>query len=142
VREVVNRTQQAATSYGVALELSPESLSAEVLLRRDLTMRAVANVVRNAIQHAGAGRRVLVRVVVEPGRVTVDVQDTGASVAEDLAVFTPEGQLASKGVPNGRYSRGLGLLCAHIAAGADGWGLGVAEPDEGFGNRFVLVRAL
>jgi signal transduction histidine kinase len=140
VRDVVAHTEAVATSHGVKLEVDRGAESADVRVRRELSARALSNVVRNAVQHAGPARRVLIGVSRQGGEVVVRVADQGAPlvITPELDPFSAEGQIEAKAVQRGRYGRGLGLLCARIAAEAEGWALS-AEP-FGSGNAFVLRR--
>lgn len=147
VAEVVRRSQPTAESHGLGLELDPavSSLDAMVAGDSEMVARAVANLVRNSIQHSGPGSTV--RVSVRPpaeGRVSVLIEDAGAPVAEELRerALTAEGQTLSKGATNGRYSRGLGLYAALLATKACGGEIRVVEPPAGAGNAFDLSLSL
>jgi signal transduction histidine kinase len=141
VEEVLRRCQPTAQSYGVSLAMAEGSEPVVVDLDRDLTIRILDNLVRNCIQHAGAGRQVRVRVRTRAESPVVEVEDTGMAVAEGALAFSAEGQIRAKSRPGGRYSRGLGLYCAGLAAEASGWIVECERPRNGCGNRFVLVRA-
>jgi signal transduction histidine kinase len=87
-----------------------------------MLLRALSNLVRNAIQHAGESGSVLVRLRREGAELVISVNDSGAPLAAEVReqAFTPEGQLSTKNVAGGRYSRGLGLYAARIAASIAG----------------------
>jgi signal transduction histidine kinase len=143
VEEVLASSQPTAASHGVALVLDAESVSAEADLRRDLSTRCVANLVRNSIQHAGRSRIVRLQVLRTGTVVSVRVEDDGVAAPDDTDVFSAEGQLSSKSLHHGRYSRGLGLYCARIAGEADGWVLRIGKPTvPGPGNAFLIEHAL
>src|SRR6185436_6730720 len=74
--------------------------------------------IRNAIQHAGETGKVTVRAARDGADVVIAVNDTGTPLAAEMGdqAFTAEGQLSTKNVSGGRYSRGLGLYAARIAA--------------------------
>jgi len=55
------------------------------------------------------------------------------------AVFTPQGQIGAKSAPAGRYSRGLGLLSAALAAAAAKATVRVVPAPRGSGNAFELA---
>jgi len=67
--------------------------------------------------------------------------DGGSPLSEELRAhaFTAEGQLVCKGEAAGRYSRGLGLFAAYVAAELAGAEVRALPPARGR-NRFE-VRA-
>jgi K+-sensing histidine kinase KdpD len=142
VAEVVRGTQAMAHSHGV--ELSFDASGGEriaVGAPRDLLARALSNLIRNSIQHSPSGTKVRVAMRSSPADVTVVVEDDGTPLqgAIGTAAFTAAGQIASKSIPNGRYSRGLGLYCAALAAAAAN--ARVQAKDVSKGNLFELAIA-
>jgi signal transduction histidine kinase len=136
----VERCQPAARSHGLTLELDPKARQMHVTVDvgRDLATRALTNLIRNSIQHAPPSSTVYVSAAVEGRHVCVYVKDSGTPLTEELVetAFTAEGQVAAKLRANSRYSRGMGLYCARVAArlcGAEVRALGVAK-----GNTFQL----
>lgn len=125
VSDVVARCTPTADSYGVKLrfEVSSHELQT-VRVNRDVLARALSNLIRNAIQHSMHGQTV--RVQMEPhGReadgpkvVRVCVIDFGTPIEETEreSLFTADGQVRAKSIAHGRYSRGLGLFVAQLAA--------------------------
>jgi two-component system, OmpR family, sensor histidine kinase BaeS len=123
LREGGQKSRRFAESYRVSLEVDVDSSSAlRGFANRDMLLRALSNLIRNAIQHAGESGKVLVRAEREGSEVVISVTDSGAPVAQEVRerAFTPEGQLSTKNVSGGRYSRGLGLYAARIAASIAG----------------------
>jgi signal transduction histidine kinase len=103
----------------VTLEVDAESAAdMRAVANRDMLLRALCNLIRNAIQHAGESGKVSVRAWRGENELVVGVTDTGIPLALEVAeqAFTAEGQLSTKNVSGGRYSRGLGLFAARIAA--------------------------
>jgi len=138
----VERCQAAARSHGLTLELDARArqLHAAVDVGRDLATRALTNLIRNSIQHAPPSTTVLVSASAEDGRVLVQVRDSGTSLTDDLreTAFTAEGQVAAKARANSRYSRGMGLYCARLAATLCGAEIRVLGTPAGGGNIFQL----
>jgi signal transduction histidine kinase len=121
LRAVIQRYQAAAQSHGVTLELLPYAeQDLLVTTHRGMLERAVGNLIKNAIQHAPSGSAVRVAVKDDAGKCRIEVRDAGRALDEAARAhaFSAEGQLASK--TTSRYSRGLGLLCARLAADASG----------------------
>jgi signal transduction histidine kinase len=144
VSDVVASCRPMAESHGVSIQWagSPkERVTAQG--PRELATRALANLVRNSIQHSPSGAAVHVSISVSSGSVSVLVEDAGASMVGPVrtAAFTPAGQGGAKAVPNGRYSRGLGLFAAALAATAAGATARVIDPPRNSGNAFELVLA-
>jgi signal transduction histidine kinase len=121
--EVVSRHQALAKSHALELVLEPPaSAPAYVEAHRDMLGRALGNLVRNSIQHGGAGSVVRVSLGREGSEYVVRIVDEGMPLSEQLRLdgFTARGQLVAKSARGGRYSRGLGLFSARVAADACG----------------------
>src|SRR6187402_1723812 len=119
LREAAQKSRRFADSYRVTLEVDTESASAlRGIANRDMLLRALSNVVRNAIQHAGENGKVTVWARRDGKDVVLAVSDSGLPLAEEVRAyaFSAEGQLSTKNISGGRYSRGLGLYAANIAA--------------------------
>ncbi len=140
VAGAVERCQPAARSHGLTLELDPKArqLHAAVDVGRDLATRALTNLIRNSIQHAPPSTTVSVTATAEGQRVCIQVRDSGTSFNDDNreAAFTAEGQVAAKARVNSRYSRGMGLYCARLAASLCGAEIRVLSSSSG--NIFQL----
>jgi signal transduction histidine kinase len=140
VAEALSRCAALGRSYEVLLAPPPPSTPMLALAHREMLVRAVVYVITNAIQHSPAGGTV--RLALEPGTeqlrlIVIDQGDRLNPELEEVA-FTPEGQIHSKATRGGRYSRGLGLLCARVCARATGAALVVADV-EGATNAFSLA---
>jgi len=72
--------------------------------------------------------------------VCVQVRDAGAALTDDNreSAFTALGQVAAKTRSNSRYSRGMGLYCARLAASLCGAEIRVLSDASGSGNTFQL----
>jgi signal transduction histidine kinase len=138
----VERCQPAARSHGLTLELDAQArqLHAAVDVGRDLATRALTNLIRNSIQHAPPSSTVTVTASLEGKSVCVQVRDSGSPLTDDIreSAFTAEGQVAAKGRANSRYSRGMGLYCARLAAKLCGAEIVVLETPAQGGNVFQL----
>jgi two-component system, NarL family, sensor histidine kinase BarA len=123
LREAAQRSRRFADSYRVNLDVDAESGSnLRAFANRDMLQRSLSNLIRNAIQHAGETGKVTVRAARDGAELVISVTDSGVPLASDVAeqAFTAEGQLSTKNVSGGRYSRGLGLYAARIAASVAG----------------------
>jgi two-component system sensor histidine kinase BaeS len=142
LREAAQKSRRFAESYRVTLEVDAESgADLRVSANRDMLQRALSNLIRNAIQHAGETGKVTVRARREGDEVLVSVMDSGVPLSRDMGeqAFTAEGQLSTKNMSGGRYSRGLGLYAARIAADVAG---ATVRGAAGEGARFELcIRA-
>jgi signal transduction histidine kinase len=144
VTDVVASCRAMAESHGVSVEwLGGVKEPATVQGPRELVVRALSNLVRNSIQHSPSGAMVRVSMRLAPDVLSVIVEDAGAPLvgAVRASAFTPAGQGGAKSVPNGRYSRGLGLLSAALAATAAHATVRAVDPPRGSGNAFELVVA-
>jgi len=137
----VERCQPAARSHGLKLELDAKARQMHVAVDvgRDMATRALTNLIRNSIQHAPSSSTVLVSAAVEGALVSVYVKDTGSALTDELMenAFTAEGQVAAKLRTNSRYSRGMGLYCARVAARLCGAEVRVVPSPKG--NTFQLT---
>jgi signal transduction histidine kinase len=123
LRESAQKSRRFAESYRVTLEVDADSgADMRGLANREMLLRALSNLIRNAIQHAGESGKVSVRASRADGGLVVGVTDTGTPLSKEMGVaaFTAVGQLSTKNVSGGRYSRGLGLYAASIAASVAG----------------------
>jgi signal transduction histidine kinase len=116
----VERCQASARSHGLTLVLDGEArkLHAAADVGRDLASRCLTNLIRNSIQHAPPSTTVSVSARLDKGRVCVRVEDAGVALTEEnrQRAFTAEGQVEAKVRAHTRYSRGMGLYCARVAA--------------------------
>jgi signal transduction histidine kinase len=121
-REAVNRALASAGSYGAELALAPSANPGlRVRVHREMATRALGNLLFNAIQHGGGGV-VSVACAADGDAGVIQVSDAGLPLSANLRddAFTAAGQLACKNDPDGRYSRGLGLFAAGVAAALSG----------------------
>lgn len=123
LREAAQKSRRFAESYRVSLDVDVDSAAElRAVANRDMLLRALSNLVRNAIQHAGESGKVTVHARGKGSEVIVSVFDSGTPLSAEVrtTAFTPEGQLSTKNVSGGRYSRGLGLYAARIATSIAG----------------------
>jgi K+-sensing histidine kinase KdpD len=144
VADALARSRSLAASYSVRVEFAPSG-DADVKLStsREMLGRALGNLIKNGIQHAQDGVPVRVSARVESARVVLLVEDAGPAVSSDFQekAFTAEGQVSAKGLTGARYSRGVGLYAARLAADAAGAQVRVVPAPKGSGNAFELSVA-
>ena len=144
IADALSRSKSLAASYSVRVEFTP-SADADVRLAtsREMLGRALGNLIKNGIQHAQDGVPVRISAHIEGPRVVLLVEDGGAPVATDFRdkAFTAEGQVSAKGLVGARYSRGIGLFAARLAAEAAGAQVRAVPPPSGSGNAFELSVA-
>jgi len=124
--EIAARHRGAAESR--RLELTVEG-SGWARGDRDNIVRALDNVVANAMQHAPAGSHVVIEVATRGRQAALSVVDAGVAVPADLRdeAVTRAGQSTAKGNPAARYGRGLSLYAAATTARAGGGHLELGE---------------
>jgi len=127
--DVVARHREATgqDGAGIRVEGAGAAPGAPAKLRQVL-----ANLVRNAVEAAGPGGRVVVRVVEEPVQARVEVEDSGPGIAEAAAarLFEPFFTTKDRGT-------GLGLAVSRAIARAHGGDVTGESRREG-GARFTL----
>jgi signal transduction histidine kinase len=134
VHDAIQRTKAIVESYGAKVtQVLPEGRGPHVLVYRDLLTRSLGNLLVNAAQHARRDVPVTISVSVREGEGVISVSDDGDPLPVEFReiVFGPDGQIASKRHPLGRYSRGLGLYAAAIAAELSGARVRAAATGEG-----------
>jgi signal transduction histidine kinase len=133
--DAVADARAQATAAGIVLVVRP-AVGPPVLLDRSLAVRALANLVSNAVKHAPAGSRVEVQASRDRAGLRIDVVDAGPGMASDqrAALVRGEEQLRV-GAPGGV---GLGLLFARRVARRHGGSLTAAPGPGGRGERVTL----
>ncbi|MES1173675.1 MAG: HAMP domain-containing sensor histidine kinase [Myxococcales bacterium] len=144
IADALSRSRSLATSYGVRVEFTPSAdVDVKLATSREMLGRALGNLIRNGIQHAQDGAPVRVSAHGDGALMKLLVEDGGAPVSSDFLdkAFTAEGQVSAKGQVGARYSRGVGLLAARLAAEAAGAQVRAVSPPSGSGNAFELSIA-
>lgn len=144
IGDAISRSRSLAASYSVRLEfVSSPDADVKLVTSREMLGRALGNLIKNAIQHAQESIPVKISVRLDAKRVLVLVEDSGAAVAADFLdkAFTAEGQVSAKGLVGARYSRGIGLFAARLAADAAGAQVRAVRTQSGSGNAFELSIA-
>src|SRR5258706_16348432 len=111
LREASQKSRRFAESYRVNLDVDVESATGmKGFANRDMLQRALGNLIRNAIQHAGESGEVTVRAWREASDLVLAVSDSGVALAREAGeqAFTAEGQLSTKNVAGEGYTRGFG----------------------------------
>ncbi|MEX2247556.1 MAG: HAMP domain-containing sensor histidine kinase [Dehalococcoidia bacterium] len=139
--EVVDAMQAQARRAGVALALDVAGPVPELPLDGARIERAVANLVRNALEHTPADGRVDVRLAAENGAVLLSVSDTGDGIeASDLPRVWDRFYRAEKSrnrPADGGDGAGLGLAIVRGIVEAHG-GAVDARSSPGQGAAFVV----
>ena len=119
---VVTRQRHQVLSAGLELAFEEGGPDALALVERDMFARAFENVVANAVEHAPPGTAITIEVQRGETEAWIAVRDGGAGVPPDLRerAVSAEGQTRGARQSDVRYGRGLGLLCADLAARAAG----------------------
>ena len=141
VSDALSRSRSLATSYSVRVEfVSTPDADLKLAANREMLGRALGNLIKNGIQHAQDGIPVRVSARTVGDRVVLSVEDGGAPVAQEFIekAFSAEGQVSAKGLVGARYSRGIGLYAARLAADAAGAQVRAVPPPKGPGNAFEL----
>lgn len=124
LQEAASSTLALATSHEVTLKVdeSCSRTTARVFANREMALRSLTALIRNSIQHAPPGSSVHVELAERLDAHVVVIHDNGTPLAPEVvdSAFTAAGQIATKTIRGGRYSRGLGLYCARTCAEAAG----------------------
>ena len=140
--EVVDAMQAQARGNGVTLALEVTGSPPDVLLDGTRIERAIANLVRNALEHTPAGGRVDVRVFVEGEHIGLRVTDTGDGIeASDLPHIWARFYRAEKSrrrAPGADDGAGLGLAITRGIVESHG-GIVAVRSEPGAGAAFSVL---
>ena len=146
LREVVERVVSATRRHGAKQPIEIELPSDLPLIRADATLaeQAIGNVVANAVVHTPAVTRVMIRAIVSPHAVALDVSDDGPGVApEKLPEIFDKFVKGPAVAGGGAQGTGLGLAIAKGIMEAHGGTIGAQSPvADGRGTQFVLTFPL
>ena len=127
----------AQVDLGFELETAP------LTGRRFLLRELLANLIHNAIEHAGAGARVTLRTLREAGASVLEIEDDGPGIP--LAERADAFQRFRRGSSATGVGSGLGLAIVNDIATGHGGVVALDEPAQGRGLivrvRFADVRA-
>ena len=136
--EVVALHARVAASHRVTVKVLPGD-EVDVTCNREMAIVALGALLRNSIQHGGCKAPIQVSIGGGPRSAHVRIEDGGILLDPALRAkaFSAEGQAELKTVAAGRYSRGLGLLTAQLAAQLAGVEVVAVDPKNGT-NAFEL----
>jgi two-component system sensor histidine kinase KdpD len=141
--EVILRQSSFAAAVGLTLELDARvDDGVLVVVDGELFLRAAANLVSNAIEHAPARSCITIEIARSEHEASLTVVDRGAAVPVELRepAMAMRGQVSGRSRPGARFGRGLGLLAANIAAEAAGARLEI--DGEATASRLRLVATV
>jgi signal transduction histidine kinase len=136
--QAVAAARPGLRSHDVSLSVEPptEPLP-KVLADPEIVLRILTHLVSNGVKYNRAGGSVTISFAVEPGRLAIQVRDTGIGIPPDrqARLFTPFDRL---GHENGTISgTGIGLAICRRLADLTGSSIGF-ESHEGQGSTFTL----
>ena len=127
-----------ADEKGISLVWQPDGMTATLPGDPSLLFEAVGNLIDNAIKFTPPGGRIEVRILADPGRIGVDVSDTGPGIPSE------ERDAVSRRfyrLEQSRNAPGTGLGLALVSAVARLHGMDLVITDANPGCRITLVRA-
>ena len=140
--EVVDAMQAQARRGGVELELAVDSEPPTLAIDGARMERAIANLVRNALEHTPSGGRIRVAVAREGDGARLSVVDGGSGVAPaDLPHVWDRfyrGEKSRRRADDATTGAGLGLAIVRGIVEAHGGSVG-ARSDPGKGAEFTLA---
>jgi PAS domain S-box-containing protein len=128
----------AAQAESKGVSLSPELPDRIPTVRADrsLTLRALVNLLNNAIRHTPIGGRVVLRASMEDGTLAFSVIDSGSGIPAEYLPLIFERFVQVPGAT--RDGAGLGLCIARTIAMAHGGAIR-AESEVGKGSTFTMT---
>lgn len=141
VAEIADLYEPVAEEAGLAFRLALDATPAPMRLHRELLSQAIANLLDNAIKHAGTGAEVTLRLTVGVGsgasEVAIAVEDRGPGIVEtDRAQAVKRfGRLdAARSTPGA----GLGMALVEAVARLHGGRFELADNAPGLIARIIL----
>jgi hypothetical protein len=134
--------QPLAGGIGVAIEIGPCDAALQVRADRTRLKQVLANLLSNGVKYNRRGGRVELRVCGGKRRITIDVVDDGAGIAEKdaKALFEPFNRLAQR--HSGIEGTGIGLALSRALVRAMGGDIAVrSRPGAGSTFSVELPRA-
>lgn len=142
VSQAVDSCRGLAKSYEVTLEVAPGLAESPIVVfsHKDMLIKGLECLIRNAVQHSPPEHTVSIDADTAGARCIIRILDDGhALTAENQALaFSAKGQLSGKGSVGGRYSRGLGLLCAGFCSESAGAVVSAGKAPAPHSNAFQL----
>jgi len=121
-----------AERHGIDLSLD-RAVAARCLMRVAQVARVLLNLIDNAIRHTPAGGSVIVRAVVHPGAVQIQVNDAGPGLSAATQAIRPR-PAVTRSSPRGRDDGGL--VIARTIVEAHGGRLWAGAAARGASVRF------
>jgi len=136
---VVRRLEVQASSAGLTVEVHVCDPDPSVEVEAATLAVAMENLVANALEYAPRGSTVRVAVERQGDQVTLTVDDEAPAIPEALREMATSRAVGSADRKDGRlrYSRGAGLLVAHLAAERAGARLELGGDEKGASHRLV-----
>lgn len=142
LRECADMLQPLAGGIGVVIEIGPCDAALQVCADRTRLKQVLANLLSNGVKYNRRGGRVELRVRGGKRRITIDVVDDGAGIAEKdaKALFEPFNRLAQR--HSGIEGTGIGLALSRALVRAMGGDITVrSRPGAGSTFSVELPRA-
>lgn len=137
VEEIAEFYAPVAEEAGLRFERAAEPRAPQVLLHRALMTQAIANLIENALRHAGAGGVIVLRLTRDAGDTRFRVEDHGPGIAPDdrAEALRRFGRLDSaRSLPGA----GLGLALVDAVARLHGGRLELGDNAPGLVAAIVL----
>lgn len=131
LRDAAGTVEGAAVARNVTIRIAVPG-DPPVAVDRRLTMRAVENLLSNAVRHTGRDQAVEIRATRTGSWIRIEVADRGPGVPDELKIklFQKFGSVAAKDTgAHGGY--GLGLYLVRLVVEAHGGEVGIADRDAG-----------
>jgi len=137
VQDVLQQFALAAREKGVVLEMRSEGAAAFVRADIALIERVLVNLVDNALRHTPSGGAVAVTVGHTPGRVRVEVADSGEGIPAEAVPFIFERLFTLDRSRGPERGSGLGLAIVKRVVELHGGEVAVRS-ELGHGSRFAF----
>lgn len=115
ISEIIFEAEILCKTQNISLETKVSHHNEIVIVDQELILRAILNIVKNAIEHSKSGTKVCVEFIYEEGILQVSIEDFGAGFSEEaLGNATKQFYTDRKERANENY--GLGMYIASVVA--------------------------
>lgn len=130
LQEIRNQSLGLANTHEIDVQWEKQFISESVILVFDQAVRAVMNIVINAVEHAPKGGIIKVCVEEQNGKLSFTIEDNGSGFSPEALKHGTEQFFMDDASRSGQFHYGIGLFVAKTIAERHGGELRLANSQE------------
>ncbi len=130
LQEIRNQSLGLANTHEIDVQWEEQFISESVILVFDQAVRAVMNIVINAVEHASEGGIIKVCVEEQNGKLSFTIEDNGSGFSPEALTHGTEQFFMDDASRSGQFHYGIGLFVAKTIAERHGGELRLANSPE------------